>query len=86
MKLVIIKSDKNDNPIITFEELTKLLNEAYDAGYKDGFNSVKVNPVYCPNWWCTPVTTTLFSNSQNGSETAYTIEHTITTTTEERTL
>lgn len=70
MKPVIIRSDKDNNPIVTFDELSKLLNDAYEAGYKDGRNSVVPVSIYPSSWWQVP--------SLSGN--TFTTENTVTTT------
>lgn len=64
MKPIILKSDKDGNIIVTPEEIEKMVNDAYNAGYADGRASVPTTvttPSYpsLPTWY-----TTITCNSQ----------------------
>ena len=59
MKTLLIKTDKDGNVKITMEELQKMLDESYNAGYHDGqrdyatiwYQPVSVPTVNSPNWY-----------------------------------
>ena len=46
MKPIVLEKDANGNIKLTVEEIKRMVEDAYDAGYKDGKNSVTViNPI-----------------------------------------
>ena len=70
MKPIILKADKDGNIIVNTEEIEKMVNDAYNAGYADGRASVPVTitspsyPPYLPTWY----TTVTCSNSEPKGE------------------
>lgn len=49
MKPIIIKTDKDDNIKITEEELAKIVDDAYNAGFKDGSRVISPT-ITSPTW------------------------------------
>ena len=48
--IVIYPSEKSDKVTLTKKEFEDYLQQAYNSGYNDGYNTYKVN------WWHTPIT------------------------------
>lgn len=49
MKPIIIKTDKDGNIKITEEELAKIVDDAYNAGFKDGSRVISPT-ITSPTW------------------------------------
>ena len=53
MSVVAVKVDKDNKVNITLEELNKMLNDAYNEGYKNGKENI---PIYIPTAPTNPTT------------------------------
>lgn len=56
MKPIILKEDKDGNIKIVPEEIQKMIDDAYQAGFEDGRRSVPITiqPTLIEPWWRSP--------------------------------
>ena len=88
MKPIIIKTDSNGKLIVTEEDIKKIVDDAYNEGYKDGKEYGEKNPVTITypkgnivyyNHDCTPIPTITCTNSYPENMTPQTITGTVNT-------